>query len=227
MSIHIQLYKQLFDKSLSEIKRLLTVGDSVALVGNSGILSDSGYGGGIDDHDYVVRFNAAPVEGYEEDIGSKTTHRFLNVLLQRGGTLSHTTGTPKNFIEEIRNETVILKSTRARLQREAKAAIDSSCSVLAIQRRTYREFYSKVFEVFFDEHYSSSNLSLGLQGCFIFLPLVNRMDLYGFNAYSSDNISNYHYWEDFTKDDQGPHNYKRERNLLEQLENISGVEVHE
>jgi len=226
MSIHIQLYKQLFDKSLSEIKRLLTVGDSVALVGNSGILCDSNHGGGIDDHDYIVRFNAAPVEGYEEDVGSKTTHRFLNVLLQRGGTLSHTTGTPKNFITQIRDETVILKWTRGRVQRKARTKIDDSCAVLAIQR-SYRQVYPKISKEFFDGRNSGSNLSLGLQGVLIFLPLVNRMDLYGFNAYSSKNISNYHYWEDFTKDDQGPHNYDRERDLLEQLDDINGVEVHE
>lgn len=31
-----------------------------------------------DSHDIVLRFNSAPTEGFEEDVGSKTTIRFLN-----------------------------------------------------------------------------------------------------------------------------------------------------
>lgn len=31
-----------------------------------------------DSHDVVLRFNSAPTEGYEEDVGTKTSIRFLN-----------------------------------------------------------------------------------------------------------------------------------------------------
>ncbi|GFV19517.1 beta-galactoside alpha-2,6-sialyltransferase 2 [Trichonephila clavipes] len=31
-----------------------------------------------DSHDVILRFNSAPTEGYQEDVGSKTTIRFLN-----------------------------------------------------------------------------------------------------------------------------------------------------
>lgn len=47
---------------------------SCAVVGNSGNLRGSFYGGLIDSHDYVFRINGAPVKGYEEDVGSRTTH---------------------------------------------------------------------------------------------------------------------------------------------------------
>ncbi|XP_035001405.2 alpha-N-acetylgalactosaminide alpha-2,6-sialyltransferase 1 [Hippoglossus stenolepis] len=44
-----------------------------AVVGNSGILTDSKMGKEIDSHDYVFRMNGAAIKGYEEDVGNKTS----------------------------------------------------------------------------------------------------------------------------------------------------------
>lgn len=225
MDIHVQYYKQLFSYPIQQVKELIAVGDSCAIVGNSGILNDSGHGKDIDSHDYVVRFNAAPTEGYEKDVGERTTHRFLNVLMQRGGSLDHTTNTPKHFIEEIEDEVVFLKSTRNSIQDRAKARISQSCDILPIVN-SYQRFYKEVIKKYLDNSYRTGNLSLGIQGALIFLPLVNKLDLYGFTAYSDNDISKYHYWEDFTKDITGPHDYNRELNILEELDEIYGVTVH-
>ncbi|XP_042632185.1 CMP-N-acetylneuraminate-beta-galactosamide-alpha-2,3-sialyltransferase 1-like [Cyprinus carpio] len=48
-----------------------------AVIGNSGNLKGSHYGHHIDLHDFVIRINMGPTKGYENDVGSKTTHRFL------------------------------------------------------------------------------------------------------------------------------------------------------
>ncbi len=51
---------------------------SCAVVGNSQILKESNYGAQIDSHDFVYRMNSAPVEGYADDVGSKTTHHVFS-----------------------------------------------------------------------------------------------------------------------------------------------------
>ncbi|KAF3704052.1 Alpha-N-acetylgalactosaminide alpha-2,6-sialyltransferase 2 [Channa argus] len=45
-----------------------------AVVGNGGILKDSKKGKEIDGHHYVFRSNGAIIPGFEEDVGSRTTH---------------------------------------------------------------------------------------------------------------------------------------------------------
>jgi hypothetical protein len=50
------------------------------IAGNSGGLNDARLGKDIDSHDIVVRLNVAPVNGYEERVGAKTSFRLLNTL---------------------------------------------------------------------------------------------------------------------------------------------------
>ncbi|XP_047460382.1 CMP-N-acetylneuraminate-beta-galactosamide-alpha-2,3-sialyltransferase 1-like isoform X1 [Mugil cephalus] len=48
-----------------------------AVVGNSGNLKGSRHGPQIDFHDYVIRINGGRTKGFEEDVGTKTTHRVM------------------------------------------------------------------------------------------------------------------------------------------------------
>ncbi|KAJ8357493.1 hypothetical protein SKAU_G00202870 [Synaphobranchus kaupii] len=45
------------------------------IVGNGGILANKSLGSHIDEYDVVVRLNEAPVNGFQKDVGSKTTIR--------------------------------------------------------------------------------------------------------------------------------------------------------
>lgn len=49
-----------------------------AVISSAGSLYQSKLGAFIDEHDLVMRFNHAPTEGYEDDVGTKTTIRIVN-----------------------------------------------------------------------------------------------------------------------------------------------------
>uniref|UniRef100_A0A672RM42 CMP-N-acetylneuraminate-beta-galactosamide-alpha-2,3-sialyltransferase 1 n=1 Tax=Sinocyclocheilus grahami TaxID=75366 RepID=A0A672RM42_SINGR len=75
-----QVIKELFSVIPGE-ERYRDAGPSrcrtCAVVGNSGNLLGSYYGPVIDNHDFVFRMNKAPVQGYEKDVGSRTTHHIM------------------------------------------------------------------------------------------------------------------------------------------------------
>ncbi|KAI3366220.1 hypothetical protein L3Q82_010051 [Scortum barcoo] len=51
---------------------------SCAVVMSAGAVLNSSLGWEIDSHDAVLRFNAAPIKGFERDVGTKTTIRIIN-----------------------------------------------------------------------------------------------------------------------------------------------------
>ncbi|KAK1168610.1 beta-galactoside alpha-2,6-sialyltransferase 1-like [Acipenser oxyrinchus oxyrinchus] len=52
-----------------------------AVVSSAGSLKNATLGAEIDDHDAVMRFNAAPTDGYSIDVGEKTSIRIINSQL--------------------------------------------------------------------------------------------------------------------------------------------------
>ncbi|KAG7491233.1 hypothetical protein MATL_G00000880 [Megalops atlanticus] len=62
---------------------------SCAVVGNGGILNGSGKGQEIDQHDYVFRVNGAVIEGFEEDVGSRTSFYTFSTNTMRNSMRSY------------------------------------------------------------------------------------------------------------------------------------------
>ncbi|XP_020638109.3 CMP-N-acetylneuraminate-beta-galactosamide-alpha-2,3-sialyltransferase 2 [Pogona vitticeps] len=74
-----EIMKHLFDilPSLTDRVQDLAQCGTCAVVGNSGRLRGSKYGEKIDSHQFVLRINTAPTKGFEVDVGTRTTHRFI------------------------------------------------------------------------------------------------------------------------------------------------------
>lgn len=64
--------------TLSQFWLLQRPNRNCAVVGSSGVLTNKGLGPEIDRHDIVIRFNLAPILGYESDVGSRTDIRMIN-----------------------------------------------------------------------------------------------------------------------------------------------------
>jgi hypothetical protein len=84
--------------------------EKTIIVGSSPNLVGSGLGSTIDSFDDVVRFNRAPTDGYQIDIGSKTTLRVANthvVLNMPMGENWNPIGQPTDFIKNLRNSRLV------------------------------------------------------------------------------------------------------------------------
>ncbi|XP_007252402.3 beta-galactoside alpha-2,6-sialyltransferase 1 [Astyanax mexicanus] len=72
-----------WERSLPKQSLQETLGNpkTCAVVTSAGALRGSSLGKDIDSHDAVIRFNSAPMKGYERDVGKKTTVRIVNSQL--------------------------------------------------------------------------------------------------------------------------------------------------
>ncbi|XP_066263992.1 CMP-N-acetylneuraminate-poly-alpha-2,8-sialyltransferase-like [Branchiostoma lanceolatum] len=79
---------------------------SCAVVGNSGILLDSGCGPQIDSADFVFRSNLAAIEGFENDVGTKSNFTTMNPSVlnhdYKGCRENSTSGACEMFVKRLR-----------------------------------------------------------------------------------------------------------------------------
>lgn len=79
---------------------------NVCIIGNDPSLLESSKGKLIDSFDTIVRFNRSPIKGYEENVGTKTTHRFTNRIVSKNG--KEDSNEDSKFIPSLRNQIIIL-----------------------------------------------------------------------------------------------------------------------
>ena len=81
----------------------MSLSGKVAIVGSSDKVLEKSIGEKIDSFDNIIRFNRAPVIGFENHVGSRTTHRFCNTHVIKNIDLP---GQDRNFIPSLRNQII-------------------------------------------------------------------------------------------------------------------------
>lgn len=179
-------------------------GKDIAVVGSSGNLLRNTYGADIDNHDIIIRFNQARVQGYENHVGSRTDIRIVNTHVLKG-----TTGSAgfskldKKFIQKLTPQLVIV----SRPVLFDKRTISPNNDVLVFNGELYN--YCK------QTLNNSKDPSVGFLGVFLALTSKKKVSVYGFDQ--ANTTKNKHYWEEVSKIGQH-HKFSREKEIFEELE---------
>ncbi|XP_078699808.1 alpha-2,8-sialyltransferase 8B-like [Branchiostoma floridae x Branchiostoma belcheri] len=177
-----------------------------AVVGNSGILRDSGCGDDIDRNDFVIRVNDAPLKTFEQDVGEKTNMTIINrivldfihfdpewIISRNNSIMSYTLGTHTN-----------LPALNAMLRR-LDLNITITCSV-SPPRQYIKTFWNEKY----NSNLSDGVTTAGLNIYTLASTFCDVITLYGFYPYQTD-VHNktvyYHYF------DQTPMEKKVKRNI--------------
>uniref|UniRef100_A0A087Y564 CMP-N-acetylneuraminate-beta-galactosamide-alpha-2,3-sialyltransferase 1 n=1 Tax=Poecilia formosa TaxID=48698 RepID=A0A087Y564_POEFO len=162
---------------------------SCAVVGNSGNLKRSRYGGLIDACDFIIRMNQAPTSGFEEDVGTRTTHHVMY---------------PESAIDLDNNTSLVLipfktldlqwlisaltTGTITHTYLPVRARIKANKDKVLIYNPT---FFKYVHESWLEGH--GRYPSTGFLSLLLALHICDEVSVFGFGA---DRYGNWHhYWE--------------------------------
>uniref|UniRef100_A0A8B9K7W1 beta-galactoside alpha-2,3-sialyltransferase n=1 Tax=Astyanax mexicanus TaxID=7994 RepID=A0A8B9K7W1_ASTMX len=171
-----------------------------AVVGNSGNLRGTGYGPVIDGHNYIMRINLAPTVGYEEDVGSHTTHHFM-------------------YPESAKNLATNVSFVLVPFKTLDLLWITSALSTGQIHKDTYTHTRTL-------KHHGRYP-STGMLVLFFALHVCDEVNVFGFGADSRGNW--HHYWEqnrysgEFRK--TGVHDADYEAQIIDRLAKAGKITV--
>uniref|UniRef100_UPI0037E94316 alpha-2,8-sialyltransferase 8F-like n=1 Tax=Semicossyphus pulcher TaxID=241346 RepID=UPI0037E94316 len=209
--------------------------DTCAVVGNGGILTDSGCGEMIDSAQFVIRCNLPPVEnGYEKHVGVKTDLVTANpsILGKKYGSLM---GCRRQFVEDLRiygNSLLLLPAFS--FGRDTPQCLRAAYTMEDFGKPMQPVFlnpeYLKSLAGFWrDQGLAEMRLSTGIIMASLALELCSNVHLYGFWPFSYHPHERYtltnHYYDDL-KADNSIHAMPAEFDLLSQLHRQGVLKLH-
>ena len=193
-----------------------TGGSSCAVVGSAWHLQDSELGREIDGHDYVVRVNDAPTQGYESDVGARTTHRVFGCRRPKSPyplneTIIYHLGAVEDVAEFVEEER----------RRQGRAFLLSP------------SFAEYILRNFFDDPDAQIKLTTGMVAVFWALHSCSQVHTYGFGGgavregprvaksrYFVDTVSDKPYYGDI----DAVHDWEMENLIHNRLEEAGALE---
>ena len=194
------------EKELGLINPTIKINENVAIVGSSKNLLNSTYGEEINQFDDVIRFNRAPVNGFENFVGDKTTIRVTNVHVFKGSMPDlkrfEIKNQPPDFVKKQDNCKIVCIQPPCTLK-ETKKYIHPT-STAHFMHPTLLSSISHKFNL-------GKLPTAGFAMLYILLKNNIKPTLYGFGINENKNPS--HYWENLTVRSIH-HHLDKERKLL-------------
>uniref|UniRef100_A0A8C4NA64 ST3 beta-galactoside alpha-2,3-sialyltransferase 1 n=1 Tax=Eptatretus burgeri TaxID=7764 RepID=A0A8C4NA64_EPTBU len=190
---------------------------SCAVVGNSQNLEGSGLGKAIDCHDYVFRMNRGPVEGYENDVGTFTTHRFM----YPESATKIPSGTGLIFIPFKMGDLKWLNNTLTKVSNEKRNIISTERKKVIVYNPAFIHYVHNVWG-----EKKGRYPSTGFLAVIFVLHSCDEVDLFGFGQDSHGAWP--HYWD---KKYQGQwrkgrvHNGDHEGEMLQRLKDNGIIRI--
>jgi len=167
----------------------LKLENDVAIIGASASLLGTGFGEIIDSYSEVIRFNRSPTDGYESDVGSKTTLRVVNNHVFNNNDISSKgySNSPKDFVKNLRDSKILYVGPDLGPWYNRHNNTDPSNELFVFD-------YSKV-NILKDkfDYNSSKNLQIGTIVTFLGVMSGLKITLFGFDLTSGPRT---HYYED-------------------------------
>lgn len=196
-----------------------------AVVGNSGNLRGSGYGPDVDGHNFIMRMNQAPTVGFEQDVGSRTTHHFMYPESARN--------LPANvsFVLVPFKALDLLWIASALSTGQIRFTYAPVKSFLRVDKEKV-QIYNPAFFKYIHDHWTEHHgryPSTGMLVLFFALHVCDEVNVYGFGADSRGNW--HHYWEnnryagEFRK--TGVHDADFEAHIIDMLVQARKIEVYQ
>lgn len=195
-------------KTINFITPELILPEKVAIVGSSGRLAKQKLGEQIDEFDYIVRFNRAPIKGYEKNVGSRTDLRIVNNHVFANKPAKGFSKQPTEFIRNLKEGTLLYFGP------DGGPWINKEKNVNVKKVKLFRFPYNKMEQLKRHFSYKGSNFSVGTG--FIVLCVMSGIKpiLFGIDL---ENRSRDHYWETRPLKPSGVHNVSAEKKLLKRL----------
>jgi len=203
---------------LKYITPKLEISDSIAVVGSSFNLIGKGYASIIDSCDEVMRYNRAPVKGFEKHVGHKSTIRFTNHHVFGGSVPDKRftkKGQPPNFVKFLKNQKIIIGNGNAdRRWTNRDKKIDSSSTAYYVE--------SELRRMLKENGKMSKAPSVGLIGIYMLIQNGIIPMVFGFGVGEPQMT---HYWE---KRDPRVHHHEfnEEREILKRWHQKGRIILH-
>ncbi|XP_061570270.1 CMP-N-acetylneuraminate-beta-galactosamide-alpha-2,3-sialyltransferase 1-like [Cololabis saira] len=160
-----------------------------SVVGNSGNLKGSGYGALIDSRDLVIRMNKAPTRGFQDDVGTRTTHHVM--YPESAVDLDNDTSLVLVPFKTLDLQWLVSALTNGTIQRTylpVKSKVQANREKVLVYSPTFFKYVHESWLEGRGRYPSTGFLSLMLA-----LHICDEVSVFGFG---SDQYGNWHhYWE--------------------------------